>query len=151
VKVIDMDRPILAFVVAGLVTPIAFAAIIYHKGALNEVSYGVMIVVSAIVSFSGVLVLGVPAYSFLRTRNWTALWIAPLVGIRRCNTDLVRLLLSAGSDFIERKFVGGNGGPVRSLPARWHIVAGGPARSVYRHPCMAHRQTGSCGDPRKYR
>ena len=36
--------------------------------------------VSTFFSFGGVLFLGVPAYSFLRARNWTAFWIAPLVG-----------------------------------------------------------------------
>jgi hypothetical protein len=76
-----MDRAILAFLVAGLVAPIAFAASFYHKGPLDEVGYGVVIVVSAIISFSGVVFLGLPAYSFLRANQWTAFWIAPLMGV----------------------------------------------------------------------
>jgi hypothetical protein len=76
-----MHRPTLAFLVAGVVAPIVFAVSFYHKGALNELSYGLVIVVSAIISFSGVFFLGLPAYSFLRANKWTAFWIAPLMGV----------------------------------------------------------------------
>ena len=76
-----MHRSTLALLVAGLVAPIAFAASFYHKGALDEASYGVLIVVSAIISFSGVVFLGLPAYSILRANKWTAFWIAPLMGV----------------------------------------------------------------------
>jgi hypothetical protein len=75
-----MQRSTVAFLAAGLVAPIAFAVAFYHKGALDEASYGVLIVVSAIISFSGVVFLGLPAYSFLRANQWTAFWIAPLMG-----------------------------------------------------------------------
>jgi hypothetical protein len=134
-----MHRPTLAFLVAGLVAPIAFAASFYHKGALNELSYGVVIVVSAIISFCGVVFLAVPAYRFLRAKNWTAFWIAPLVGFIVATVAWYIFNLLFGLAFS------------RSLPNRWRIVAGGAHRSICRHPCMAHRQTGSFDGRRKYR
>jgi len=80
VKAIDVDRPILAFLVAGLTVPILVAAHFSSEGAPKFRDYVLIVVVSTIISFCGVVFLGVPAYRFLRARNWTAFWIAPLVG-----------------------------------------------------------------------
>jgi hypothetical protein len=75
-----MDRRTLAFLVAGLTVPVLVAAW-FSSGALPKFSDYVLIFgISTIISFGGILFLGVPAYSFLRARNWTAFWIAPLVG-----------------------------------------------------------------------
>jgi hypothetical protein len=37
--------------------------------------------IGTIVAYAGVLILGVPAYYLLRSRGWTAFWIAPLLGL----------------------------------------------------------------------
>jgi|SRR5882757_2816605 uncharacterized membrane protein len=75
-----MGRPILAFLVAGLAVPILVAAHFSTVGAPKFRDYVLIVVVSTIISFCGVVFLGVPAYRFLRAKNWTAFWIAPLVG-----------------------------------------------------------------------
>jgi len=75
-----MDRPILAFLVAGLTVPVLVAAWFSSGGAPKFSDYVLIFGISTIISFGGILFLGVPAYSFLRVRNWTAFWIAPLVG-----------------------------------------------------------------------
>ena len=75
-----MGRPILAFLVAGLAVPILVAAHFSSMGAPKFRDYVLIVVVSTIISFCGVVFLGVPAYRFLRAKNWTAFWIAPLVG-----------------------------------------------------------------------
>jgi hypothetical protein len=46
----------------------------------NDTGYAVTVSVSAVISFNAVFFLGVPVYSFLLARKWTAFWIAPLVG-----------------------------------------------------------------------
>ena len=52
---------------------------VYQRGAPKFSDYVLIFGVSTIISFGGIL-SGVPAYSFLRAGNWTAFWIAPLVG-----------------------------------------------------------------------
>jgi hypothetical protein len=80
VKAIDMDRAILAFLVAGFAVPILVAACFSIESTPTYRDYVLIIVVSVLISFCGILFLGVPAYSFLRARNLTAFWIAPLAG-----------------------------------------------------------------------
>jgi hypothetical protein len=80
VKAIDMDRSTLAFLVAGLTVPVLVAAWFSSGAAPKFSDYVLIFGVCTIISFAGILFLGVPAYSFLRARNWTAFWIAPLVG-----------------------------------------------------------------------
>ena len=75
-----MDRSILAFLVAGLTAPVLVAAWFASGAAPKFSDYVLILGVGTIISFGGILLLGVPAYSFLRARNWTAFWIAPLVG-----------------------------------------------------------------------
>lgn len=76
-----MDRRPLAFLVAGFVAPVFVTAwFTSGEGAPKFSDYVLIFGVSTFFSFGGILFLGVPAYSFLRTRNWTAFWIAPVMG-----------------------------------------------------------------------
>jgi hypothetical protein len=79
-RVGEMNRPYIAFLVAALAVPIFVAVAGYSPGVSNDIGYGVTVSVSAIISFNAVFFLGVPIYSFLLARKWTAFWIAPLVG-----------------------------------------------------------------------
>src|SRR5207253_493553 len=38
------------------------------------------LLISVVVAYIGVVVLGVPAYLFLRARGWTSFWVAPVLG-----------------------------------------------------------------------
>jgi hypothetical protein len=75
-----MYRPFIAFLVAALAVPIFVAVAGYSPGVSNDTGYAVTVSVSAVISFNAVFFLGVPVYSFLLARKWTAFWIAPLVG-----------------------------------------------------------------------
>ena len=75
----NIYRPIIAFLVAALAVPI-LAAAYYYPGRSGDNGYLILVLYSAVISFNGVFLLGLPAYLFLRARKWTAFWIAPLVG-----------------------------------------------------------------------
>jgi hypothetical protein len=75
----NIYRPIIGFLVAVLAVPI-LAAAFYYPGRSADGSYLILVLYSAVISFHGVFLLGLPAYLFLRARKWTAFWIAPLVG-----------------------------------------------------------------------
>jgi hypothetical protein len=72
-------RPIIAFLVAVLAVPI-FVAAYYYLWRSADSGYLILVLYSAVISFHGVFLLGLPAYLFLRARKWTAFWVAPLVG-----------------------------------------------------------------------
>jgi hypothetical protein len=74
-----MNRSIIAFLVAPLAAPVLL--IPYIRSMTTTSTWFVFaLIISAIMAYAGVFIFGVPAYFFLRTRSWTALWIAPLVG-----------------------------------------------------------------------
>ena len=74
-----MLRVVVAFLVAPLVVPI-FAGI-YFRGLLAHPDLVVMVLcLSTITAYAGTQLLGVPTYFLLRSRNWTAFWLAPLLG-----------------------------------------------------------------------
>jgi hypothetical protein len=74
-----MNRSIIAFLVAPLAAPVLL--IPYVRSMTTTSTWFVFaLIISAIMAYAGVFIFGVPAYFFLRTRSWTALWIAPLVG-----------------------------------------------------------------------
>ena len=97
-----MHRSTLALLVAGLVAPIAFAASFYHKGALDEASYGVLIVVSAIISFSGVVFLGLTGLFDSAGQQVDGVLDRAADGRHRGNRDLVRLQRPIGAAFFKR-------------------------------------------------
>jgi hypothetical protein len=74
-----MGRPVLALLVAGLTVYILVTAYL-SRGAFPVGNNVVVAFFNAIISFTGVLLLGLPAYLFLLARKWTALWIAPVAG-----------------------------------------------------------------------
>jgi hypothetical protein len=75
----NIYRPIIAFLVAVLVVPL-FTAVYSYPGPSGDGGYLIGVLYSAVISFNGVFLLGLPAYLFLRAMKWTAFWIAPLVG-----------------------------------------------------------------------
>src|SRR5882757_9917004 len=75
-----MGRPILALLAAGLMVPLLVTAYFSSWGLGNYGNYVIVAFFSTIISFSGVLLLSLPAYLLLRARKWTAFWIAPVAG-----------------------------------------------------------------------
>ncbi|HEY6715176.1 MAG TPA: hypothetical protein VI232_02430 [Reyranella sp.] len=75
-----MGRPILALLAAGLMVPLLVTAYFSSWRLGNYGNYVLVAFFSTIISSSGVLLLGVPAYLLLRARKWTAFWIAPVAG-----------------------------------------------------------------------
>jgi hypothetical protein len=74
-----MGRTLIALLVAPLVVPILLFA--YLRGLLTTnfwLAFGLLI--SVVVAYIGMVVLGVPAYLFLRARGWTSFWVAPVLG-----------------------------------------------------------------------
>jgi hypothetical protein len=75
-----MGRPILALLAAGLTVPLLVTAYFSSWRLGNYGNYVIVAFFSTIISFSGVLLLGLPAYLLLRARKWTAFWVAPVAG-----------------------------------------------------------------------
>jgi hypothetical protein len=74
-----MSRKLIAFLVAPLVVPVLMFP---YLDGLTTTSFwlGFALAISVIITYVGTVVLGVPGYMLLRGRNWTSLWIAPLLG-----------------------------------------------------------------------
>jgi hypothetical protein len=79
-----MNRHLMAFLIAPLVVPGLFAScisILYGGPGWRFWSMtGFFLMEIAVVSYSGALFLGVPAYLALRSLGWTRFWITPVVG-----------------------------------------------------------------------
>src|SRR5712671_3983656 len=75
-----MNRRVIAFVVAPLAVPAL--TIIYIWPQISSTPYMALMAIefSVVIAYAGVIVFGVPAFMFLRARNWTAFWIAPVLG-----------------------------------------------------------------------
>ncbi|SRR6266446_4791183 len=75
-----MNRHITAFLLAPLIVPLLTSALALQ--ILRDVPslYWLGLMMAAAVSYAGAVLAGVPAYVALRSRGWTAFWIAPLVG-----------------------------------------------------------------------
>jgi hypothetical protein len=74
-----MSRPIIAFLVAPLAAPVLL--IPYIRSMTTTSTWLVFaLIISTVMAYAGVFIFGLPAYFFLRTRSWTALWVAPLFG-----------------------------------------------------------------------
>lgn len=74
-----MNRTLVAFLVAPLVVP---AFMLFYLRGLSSTDFWqtFSLVVSVIVAYTGVWVLGFPTYLFLRARQWTSFWLAPVLG-----------------------------------------------------------------------
>lgn len=74
-----MNRTLIAFLVAPLVVP---ALMFFYLRGLSSTDfwYAFSLVISVIVSYAGVWILGFPTYRFLRARQWTSFWLAPVPG-----------------------------------------------------------------------
>jgi hypothetical protein len=72
-------RTMAAFYVAPLAVPLITAVYLASHGGPEGVE-STVVVVSALVAYAGTFVFGVPLYLFLRARNLTAFWIAPVFG-----------------------------------------------------------------------
>lgn len=74
----DIRTPI-AFLVAPFAVPLIVALSVPASG-LHNTAAAAAVGVSALVSYFGAFVFGVPTYLFLRARKLTAFWIAPVAG-----------------------------------------------------------------------
>src|SRR5881628_2055873 len=66
------ERYLLAFCAAPLVAPTM--AVVWASGLGAVAMFGVF------AGYVGMIVFGIPTFLFLRSRNWTALWIAAAAG-----------------------------------------------------------------------
>jgi uncharacterized protein with PQ loop repeat len=74
-----MKRLVIAFLVAPFAAPVLL--IPYIRSMTTTPTWFVFaLIISTIVTYVGVFIFGVPVYLALRSRNWTALWIACLLG-----------------------------------------------------------------------
>jgi hypothetical protein len=76
-----VNRHVVAFLIAPLIVPLVMSALAIQ--ILLEVPslYWFGLLVALIVSYAGVLLIGAPAYMMLRSRSWSAFWLAPIVGL----------------------------------------------------------------------
>jgi len=73
------DRVAIAFLVAPLAAPLLFAVCDY-PGTFSDFFYVVELAKSPVIAYFCVFVAGLPLYMVLRARNWTAFWLAPVLG-----------------------------------------------------------------------
>lgn len=74
----DVRTPI-AFLVAPFAVPLIVALSVPASGSHNTAA-AAAVGVSALVSYFGAFVFGIPTYLLLRARKLTAFWIAPVAG-----------------------------------------------------------------------
>ena len=74
-----MNRHVAAFLLAPLAMPLVMSAVTLQ--ILREVSslYWFGLLIAAVVSYAGVFLVA-PVYMTLRSRGWSAFWIAPVAG-----------------------------------------------------------------------
>jgi len=74
-----MNRSIIAFLVAPLTVPVLLLP--YIRALSNTFGISVFALeIATVMAYAGAILFGVPAYSFLRARDWTAPWIALIFG-----------------------------------------------------------------------
>jgi hypothetical protein len=74
-----MNRTVIAFLVGPLAAPLLLIPYI-HSMATTPTWFVFALMISAVVAYAGAFIFGIPAYVVLRSRHWTALWIACLLG-----------------------------------------------------------------------
>jgi hypothetical protein len=72
-----MNRRSTAFFVAPLTSVLMSVPYLYHAPFPWSVVGFVLVL---IVSYGGMIAVGIPAYLFLRSRHWLSLWVAVIVG-----------------------------------------------------------------------
>lgn len=75
-----MNRSVIAFVVAPLSVPLVVSICWFVRDPGIGGVIATIIAVSAILTYTGTFAFGIPAFLFLRSRNLTAFWIAPITG-----------------------------------------------------------------------
>lgn len=78
-----MNRTILAFTIAPLWVPLLlflFARLVIFPYPEQGNSVVLAVFVSLVFSYGGTILVGAPAFAFLRSRNLTAPWIAVVLG-----------------------------------------------------------------------
>ena len=75
----DNVRTPIAFLVAPFVVPL-IVAVYVPAGGPKDSAAAAVVAASAFVSYFGAFIFGVPTYLFLRARQLTAFWIAPVAG-----------------------------------------------------------------------
>jgi len=75
-----MNRHLKAFLIAPLVVPGLMLPFLFPTLPAAPWIFGLGLVIAAMVSYAGVVLLGAPAYVALRSHGWTGFWIAPVVG-----------------------------------------------------------------------
>jgi len=78
-KTMTMARAVIAFLVAPLVVPI-LTTIELRELLSQPPLAGLMLLFCTFTAYVGTFVFGIPTYLFLRTRRWTAFWLAPVLG-----------------------------------------------------------------------
>jgi hypothetical protein len=75
-----LNRHVVVFLLAPLTVPLVMSAVALQ--ILREVPslYWFGLQIAAVVSYAGALLVGAPVYMTLRSRGWSAFWIAPVVG-----------------------------------------------------------------------
>jgi hypothetical protein len=78
-----MKRSAAAFILAPLCVPLTvapFASLFLFPDPAQTPWVVITTIISAIFTYLGVFVLGLPAFLFLRSRGWTDLWVAAIAG-----------------------------------------------------------------------
>src|SRR5262245_18094011 len=75
-----MNRHVAAFVLAPLIVPLLMSALAIPILREEPSLYWRVLIIAATVSYTGLILVGAPAYVGFRSVGWTAFWIAPLVG-----------------------------------------------------------------------
>jgi len=78
-----MGRPALAFLIAPVWVPLVvapYAALELFPYAAQAHWVVISTIISAVFAYSGTLVVGVPAYLFLRSRDAVSIWVSLAVG-----------------------------------------------------------------------
>ncbi len=75
-----MPRSIIAVVIAPLAAPVLLFP--HLHSLVTATSWFVFsLIICTMMAYVGMLIFGIPGYLLLRARNWTAIWIAPLLGL----------------------------------------------------------------------
>jgi hypothetical protein len=75
-----MNRHLKAFLIAPLLVPGLMMPFLLPALPRAPWIAGLALMSASIASYAGALLVGAPAYMALRSRGWTAFWIAPVVG-----------------------------------------------------------------------
>ena len=68
------------FIIAFLIAPLAIPVIEAPPWELYRYYDLWWIFLSTVIAYAGTFLFGIPIYFFLRARNWTGFWVAPIAG-----------------------------------------------------------------------